>query len=302
MRITQSMMTQDFLYNITNDNNRMANLENQLSTGKTLNEPSDNPLAVSQDMSINATLSETTGYQNAISQGLTWMNSTSAALSNLNSALQQIQEVTLNGVNGTNQDPAALNALSATAQQMVGDVSQIMDSQQGTRYLFGGTATQTAPSTYLLGSTLSAPTGASSNLSLLVAAGIEIPVNVTATSLMLTIPSGGTADLSQTLTSIVADLKTGNQGNLSTDLQNLNAGMSQVTGLEADLGSREVRMNALNSQMSQYSNLVTNEKGVIEDANMAQVITQFNTDQTVYQAALKLGSQVLLPTLVSYLP
>jgi len=301
MRITQSMMTQDFLYNITNDNSRMANLENQLSTGKTLNEPSDNPLAVSQDMSINATLSETTGYQNAISQGLTWMNNTSSALSNLNSALQQIQELTLNGVNGTNQDPAALNALSATAQQMVGDVSQIMDSQQGTRYLFGGTATQTAPSSYVLGST-PPPTGASSNLSLLVAAGIEIPVNVTATSLMLTIPTGGTADLSQTLTSIVADLKSGNQGNLSTDLQNLNAGMSQVTGLEADLGSREVRMNALNSQMSQYSNLVTNEKGVIEDANMAQVITQFNTDQTVYQAALKLGSQVLLPTLVSYLP
>lgn len=301
MRITQSMMTNDFLYNITNDNNRMSDLENQLSTGKTLNEPSDNPLAVSQDMSINATISQTNGFQNTISEGTTWMNSTSAALTNLNSALQQIEQITLTGVNGTNQDPAARQALSASAQQMVQDVSQIMDSQQGSRYLFGGTATQTAPSSYVFG-TSSAPTGNTSNISLLVAPNIQIPINVTATSLMLTIPTGGTANLETALTSIVSDLSTGSQGALSTDLKNLQAGINQVTNLESDLGSRQLRMNAISNQMSQYASLMTNEKGVIEDANMAQVITQFNTDQTVYQAALKLGSQVLLPTLVSYLP
>jgi flagellar hook-associated protein 3 FlgL len=62
------------------------------------------------------------------------------------------------------------------------------------------------------------------------------------------------------------------------------------------------RMTAIQTQMSQYTATLTNEKGVIEDANMAQVITQFNTDQISYQAALKMGSQILLPTLVSFLP
>jgi flagellar hook-associated protein 3 FlgL len=41
---------------------------------------------------------------------------------------------------------------------------------------------------------------------------------------------------------------------------------------------------------------------VIEDANEAKVITNFSTDQTVYEAALQMGAQILLPSLVNYLP
>jgi len=301
MRITQNMLTQQFLYNITSDNSRMSSLENELSTGKSLNQPSDNPLAVSEDMSINSTVTQTTGFQNTISQGQTWMSNTSAAMSNLNTALQQIQQLVLTGVNGTNTDASAQSALAASAKQFVSDISQIMDSKEGTRYLFGGTAISTSPSSYMFGtSTLAA--GASANVSMLVAPGIEIPVNLSASSLMLNTAVGATANLGATLTSIVNDLAAGSQSSLNIDLSNLSAGMTQVTNLESDLGSRQIRMTAVSNQMSQYATLVTNEKGTIEDANMASVITKFNTDQNVYQAALKLGSQILQQTLVSYLP
>lgn len=300
MRITPNMMTQQFLYNITNDNNQMANLENQLSTGKTLNEPSDNPLAVSEDMSLTDTLSQTTAYQNTISQSQTWMNSTSAALSNLNTTLQQLQQLVIQASNGTNTDSAARSALVASATEFVSNVSQIADTQQGTRYLFGGTATSTPPSSYAFSSAISTLPGVSSNQTMQVANGVAMPINVTAVSLFQTAPPGA-ADLQQTMTSILADLQSGEQQNLSTDLANLNANMTQVTSIEANLGSRQTRMTAISNQMSQYATLVANQKGNLEDANMAQVITSFNTDQTVYQAALKLGAQILQPTLVSYL-
>lgn len=300
MRITQNMVTQQFLYNITNDNNQMANLENELSTGKTLNEPSDNPLAVSEDMSLTDTLSQTTAYQNTISQSQTWMDNTSAALTNLNTTLEQLQQLVLQGSNGTNVDPQARSAMVASATEFVSNIKQIADAQQGTRYLFGGTATSTAPSSYAFTSATPTLTGISDNQSMLVANGVSMPINVTAMSLFQSAPPGA-SDLQQTMTSIVADLQSGNQQGLSQDVANLNANMSQVTDIEASLGSRQTRMTAIANQMSQYATLVTNQKGNLEDANMAQVITSFNTDQTVYQAALKLGAQILQPTLVSYL-
>jgi flagellar hook-associated protein 3 FlgL len=85
-------------------------------------------------------------------------------------------------------------------------------------------------------------------------------------------------------------------------LKNLQAGMSNVTNLNASLGATIQRVTALQNQMTQYATTMTNQKSTLEDANMAQVITQFSTDQTVYQSALKMGSEVLLPSLVSFLP
>lgn len=317
MRITQNMMTSQFLYNITNDNQNMASLENELSTGKTLNKPSDNPLAVSQDMSINATISETTGYQTAISAGQTWMNNTSAAMQSMSSSLTQIQDLVEQGLNATNQSSASRNALSTTAAQYVQNIQQLIDSKQGNRYLFGGTATTNAqpPSSYALpspGTTAttnpqgSKPTGTSPNIiepniNFLVAPNVTIAGNVTAYSLLQTTFSGATDTLGVTLNNIAQDLASGNSTKLTGDLANLNAGMLNLTNQSADLGAKQQQMTAVSSQMSQYSTLMTNQKGVIEGANMAQVITQFNTDQTVFNAALKMGSQVLLPSLVTYL-
>ncbi len=294
MRITQTMMTQQFLSNITNDNQRMSQLEQELSTGKQLNSPSDNPLAVSQDMGIRAILSQTQGYQSTISAGLTWMNNTTGALQSMITGLQTIRTQVVEGINATSQTPAVQQALAQTVQQLTAGVYQTLDSQQGNRYLFGGKQTGTAPTASL--------SGASGALNYQVANNNTIQVNVTASSLFLTTPPGAANTLQQTLTNIVSDLQAGNTQGLQSDLADLSANLNNVVNANADLGTRINRLTALQNQMAQYSTTMTNQKGVIEDANMAQVITQFNTDQTVYTAALKMGSQILLPTLASFLP
>ena len=294
MRITQTMMTQQFLSNITNDNQRMSQLEQELSTGKQLNSPSDNPLAVSQDMGIRAILSQTQGYQSTISAGLTWMNNTTGALQSMITGLQTIRTQVVEGINATSQTPAVQQALAQTVQQLTAGVYQTLDSQQGNRYLFGGKQTGTAPTASL--------SGASGALNYQVANNNTIQVNVTASSLFLTTPAGAANTLQQTLTNIVSDLQAGNTQGLQSDLADLSANLNNVVNANADLGTRINRLTALQNQMAQYSTTMTNQKGVIEDANMAQVITQFNTDQTVYTAALKMGSQILLPTLASFLP
>ena len=306
-------MSQQFLYDITNLNTTMINQENQISTGKTLNLPSDNPLGVSQDMMTSNLISQSKLYTSTINEGLSWMQTTDSVMVEISQSLQSIQNELLTALNTPNQSKGGLQALSDTVQQYAQQVYSLLNTQQGGQYLFGGTtnsvppvtSTSGIPTAYAIGYTMSQSLGLSGSISYQVAQGVDISINVNAYSIMLdALPSGtsATATLQSTLQQVAQDIASGTSSNMGNDLQNIQAAMSNMTALTANLGARMQRMTALQTQMSQYTTNLTNEKGVIQDANMAQVITQFNTDQIAYQAALKMGSQILLPSLVSYLP
>lgn len=303
MRITQNMMVQQFLYNLSVDNQQLQTAQIQMSTGKTFNEPSDNPLGVSQDMSIRSLLERSNAYSSVISAGLTWMNNTSSAIAGMVQTLRTISQDVIEGINTPSQNPSQMAALSEQAQGLAQGLSQDMNAQQGTRYLFGGQATTTQPSSYAgYGATAAAPVGASAPIEYQVADGVQIAVNVTAAELFQTTPTGAANDLQTTLQNIVSDLQSQNTSGLQSDLTDLNANINNVINVNARLGTQIQRMQAAQNQMTQYTSIMTNQKGVIEDANEAKVITNFSTDQTVYEAALQMGAQILLPSLVNYLP
>ncbi|QQE78115.1 flagellin [Alicyclobacillus sp. SO9] len=297
MRVTDGMMTQQFLYNITNIHQRLQSLEMELSTGKSLNKPSDNPVQVSNDMAIRSIISETQGYQNTISSALSWMNNTSGAMQQISSALQSIQSNVLEALNGTSKSTGTIQALYQNVKQSISRVYQTLDTRQGSQYLFGGTDTSTQPSV-----SAKAGTASQGTIKYQVASSTTLSINVTAYSIMLQPPNAQSASLKDTLNSILADMKAPNLSNLQGDLANLQSNMKHVTNLNAGVGARIRRATALQNQFTQYATTMTNQKGVIEGADMAKVITQFNTDQNVFTAALKMGSKVLLPTLMSFLP
>ncbi len=310
MRVTQNMISQQFLYNLTNLNTNMINEETQVSTGKSLILPSDNPLGVNQDMMANNLISQSNIFSSTISNGLSWMQTTNTAMTEISQSLGSIQSDLLAALNTTNQTTESRQALSTTVQQYAQQIYTLLNTQQGDQYIFGGTTNTVPP---VIASTLSEAgytmtslsVGLSGSIDYQVAQGIEININVSAYSIMLSpLPSGTstTATLQYTLQQIIGDIASGTESSMQGDLQNIEAAMGNMTNLTTGLGAGIQRMTALQTQTSQYTTNLTNEKGVIQDANMAQVITQFNTDQIAYQAALKMGSQILLPSLVSYLP
>nr|WP_242549538.1 flagellin [Alicyclobacillus mali (ex Roth et al. 2021)] len=294
------MEQQQFLYNLENINTSMQNVQEELSTGKTLNLPQNDPVAVSQDMNLAAEVSEINAGLSTVSSGLSWMNTTSTALQGMISQLQEIQSNVVEALNSTSQSGGSLAGIEASVNQLIEGIYQIADQKIGDRYIFGGQAWNVAPSSYTQQSGTQ-PIGASSDVSYEITSGVSISVTVTASSIFLTPPSGA-KDLQTTLNDIENDLQSGNMSALSSDLNDLNQNLSNVINLNADLGARIQRMTAAQNQMQQYQTNLSNLKGGIEGADMAQVITQFSTDQVIYEAALQMGAQILLPSLVNYLP
>lgn len=314
------MEQQQFLYNLENINTSMQNVQEELSTGKILNLPQDDPVAVSQDMDLSAEVSEINASLSTVSAGLSWMNATQTAIQGLVSQLQQIQSDLVAALNAPNQSQSDLSGYTATVTQLIQGIYQIADQTVGNRYLFGGQADDVAPTQYLLSSPPSFPPGASPppgstsydpyndsqasppNVNYQIATGVSIRVTVTAYDLFFTTPSGAKRDLRDTLSAIQTDLQAGDVSSLRQDLSDLQANLNQVINLNAALGARIQRMTAAQNQMTQYQTNLTNLKGGIEGADMAQVLTQFSTDQVIYEAALQMGAQILLPSLINYLP
>ena len=68
-RITTQMTTASVLSSINNVQDQMATTQQQLSTGKRINQPSDDPYGTSLAIQLKNSLQGLTNYNNAVTDG-----------------------------------------------------------------------------------------------------------------------------------------------------------------------------------------------------------------------------------------
>ena len=102
MRITNKMMTNNVLHNINNNKNLLSTLENQYSTGKKIQKPSDDPIIAVRALKLRTNLSEITQYtEKNIPDALSWMDTTESSLEVVNDILRQMNTYCNQGANDT---------------------------------------------------------------------------------------------------------------------------------------------------------------------------------------------------------
>jgi len=116
----------------------------QISTGKSVNEPSDNPTAAAQLVENNDQATFSSGYLQSLSAVQGQFSTADSTLSSVTSALQQALSLGVEAGGGT----LSAGDLAAIATQLQGIQSQLVSlantSYQG-HYIFAGTITNTAP-------------------------------------------------------------------------------------------------------------------------------------------------------------
>ena len=91
MRITNRMMTNNMLSNINKNKQNMSKLEEQYSTGKKIQKPSDDPIVTVRALKFRTNLAEIEQYYDKnIPDAMSWMDVTEGALNTINSIVKQI--------------------------------------------------------------------------------------------------------------------------------------------------------------------------------------------------------------------
>jgi flagellar hook-associated protein 3 FlgL len=269
----------------------------QVSTGKSVSVPSDNPSASAQMVQNTIETADVDQYTQNVSGVLSQVQTADSALSSVVSSLTQAISLGTEGANGTN-NASDQKAIATQVQGILTSVvSQANLSYQGA-YLFGGTASTqtpyTADSTSPSGYTYN---GNSDTNSVQVGDTLNIQVNLPGSQIF----SNSSANVLGSLTTLVSALQSGDTSAISTATAAVSTALSYVSQQRVFYGNAESQMNSQDTYLQQVTvNLASQENSLIgvDEAKAATNLSQAETDNS---AALAAAAKVMPNSLLNYL-
>ena len=259
----------------------------QLSTGRQVNQLSDNPTAASQDVLNHVQSNQDDQFLRNISS----LQSQAQSIdSTLNSAVQAMTQAVSLGVEGANGTVSNSNR-QAIAQQLTGIRDQLLSIANQTyqgNYVFSGTATSTQP--FVLDTTQ--PDGVKYNgnaniNSINLSSGQTIPINVPG-SQIFTNPSG---DVLGALNGLIAALQT-NTG-IPAANANLGQALTQLTTQRVFFGNALQQLQSSQTFLNGDKLRLATAENSLVGADLAASITNLEQASTATSAILSATNQVL---------
>ena len=143
MRVTNLMMTNNALFNLQKQEQRLNRLDQQYTTQKKISTPSQDPIIATRALKLNTTYSEVTQYVTKnIPDAVAWMSMTQSALDNTSSILSSIYEKCVQG-NTDGLEDVDRKAIATSLAEYRDQIYQEGTSSYSGRFLFTGFKTDT---------------------------------------------------------------------------------------------------------------------------------------------------------------
>ncbi len=300
-RITQSMLNRALLSDLNGISNKLSNTQRKLSSGKEINRPSDDPFGTSRAMQLRGELERINQYQRNTNDGIAWLQTTDTALASVGDVVQRARELALKGSNDV-MDSVSRQTLAGEIDQLIESAKTQANASYAGRYVFGGTATDTLPYQQGAGDAFA---GNTDPIAREIGPGVSVELNVAGSDVLGNGQMPGDDKLLDVLRDIAGHLRGGTTADIDalrgTDLQRLDTNFDELSRLRARTGAL---MNRLETAQTGLTQMQETSKGLltnVEDADMAQTIVDYTTQQTVYQSALKAGANVMQTSLLDFL-
>jgi flagellar hook-associated protein 3 FlgL len=304
-RITNLMTQRGVLSDLTDVSNRLSDTQRKMSSGKEITKPSDDPFLANRAMTIRSDLEGITQYQRNIGEAQSWQSATDTSLTNMSDIAQRVRELVVQASNDS-LGPTERTAIASEVDQLTEALKQEANAQYAGRYIFAGTADQTAP---YQNNGPDAYQGNSAAIARSIGPNVSVQVNVTGNQVLgsgqPTPPATGDGLLLNTLRDISQHLRGGTTADVnalrSTDLQHLDSNIDLLSQIRAQVGATTNRLETAASRFGQVQEVAQSQLSETEDADMAKVLTDFSMQQSVYQAALKSGANIVQASLLDFL-
>ncbi len=308
IRVTPSAAYASFTRNIARLSAEMANLNNQIGTGKRIQVPSDDPASAAQAVRLSSDMARLDQLDRTRGQAENRLQSTESALASVSDILTQVRTLALQGAStqGTQSREAIAQGLEGLFHDMV-TAANTDDPTAG--YLFSGYATQTAPftvsgsfsATVPPASTIAATYGGTSDTTQ-AEIGPNDQVTVGWPGNQIFQGNGDpNQDVFQTIVKIRDAVLAGDTDTVNAQLGNLNDALDQISGSRGVLGTELKRAQDADQALSQQKSNLQIQLDNAQGVDLVSAIADLQQTQTAYQAALSAGSQTLGKSLLDYI-
>ena len=143
------MMSNNFLNDMMINLDNLQTISGQLTSGKEIRRPSDDPFKVARAMQLHTDINTNKQYNENIKDTINFLDETDTALNQLGNQFQRVREllVSAGGVYGTDERKKVKDEIN----EIIGQVSQTLNSNFDGKYIFGGTRATTKPTNTITG-------------------------------------------------------------------------------------------------------------------------------------------------------
>ncbi len=296
MRVNPDMSS-DILSAIWETQDQENTALQQISTGKRVNVPSDDPLAAAQMIGNQDQTNRADQYLQNIDTLTSQLQTADGALSSSVQAITQAITLGVQGSTGT--------LSSANRQQIVQNLKglqsqlvQLANTSVGGSYLFGGTAT-TAPPYSLNPASSSGVTynGNSGTNTVQVADGLNLQTNMPGNQLF----QNSNGDVFASLQSLITALQTGTATDAETATNQLRTAFDSLTGQRIFYGNAVNQLNSTQSFLQQEQVTLKSQANNLVGADLTKAATDLTRATTAHDAALAAAAKILPTSLLDYL-
>ncbi len=309
MRVTQSMLSNNMLRNLSASYNKMSQLQNQINTGKKVTRPSEDPVVAIKGMGYRNDLNKVEQFTRNTIEVNSWLDSSDDALGQVGDALNRVKELVVQAASDTNTADDR-QKIKLEIDQIKKQIQDLANTKIADKYIFSGTKTQQPlfvngelnPALEDTSTTTGFITSATSEVKIEVFDGIQLQVNTSNAAelfknvdeLMGNISTALDNSDSEEIGSLLGGIADGTDDSLS-ELQN------KVLEARADVGARQNRIEMMSNRLSSQEINVTKQLSENEDVDYAKAITEMVTYESIHQASLSTGAKIIQQTLVDFI-
>ncbi|HAY40477.1 MAG TPA: flagellar hook-associated protein 3 [Desulfobacteraceae bacterium] len=287
MRVANKTIYDSVKYNLGSIYEELNKANEIATTGKRINNLSDDPVGLTQSLNIRSNLASIEQMGRNISYGNSWLTASESAMTSVQNIISDTKVLCIQMANAT-IGPEQRSWAAGTVQNMLDEIVSLGNTDVAGNYIFAGSKTDTVPfdqdGTY---------NGDNNPFS------IKISKNST-----VEIGSDGQAvfgNIFNTLFDLKTALETNDLGGIQDAMGNLDGHFDDISAKISDVGSKMNRME-IKDRIYQGLNFSNTERlSKIEDADIAEAIMNVKAAELTYQTALASSSKVMTLTLMDYL-
>jgi len=297
MRVTQSMLTNNMLRNISLSYRKLEKLQDQLATQKKITRPSDDPVVAMLGLGYRTDLNQVEQFTRNIGEVRNWLETTDDALSQGVQVLNRIRELVVQASNDTYEENQR-EAIAKELRELNEQLKIIAQTKIGDKYLFNGTNTSRSPVQLIEGEEVIQFSDGAINIEIF--SGIFIQTNIEGNDLFVREEDGRTTFA--LIDSIVNALESGASGKeIEGYLGEIDGEIDRFLQVQAEVGAKQNRVELMENRLQQQEVTAKKIMSDNEDVHIEEVITELITQESIHRAALAVGARIIQPTLLDFL-
>jgi flagellar hook-associated protein 3 FlgL len=292
VRITQRAVALTSLQGLNRNLDAVGKLQQQLTSGRLINAPSDSPTGTNKAMQTRAEQAAVAQQGRNISDAKGWLEQADSSLREMLDTTRRVRDLTVQGLNTGAISDASQQALATEVASLRDGLLSLANTAVQGRPIFGGVTP--GGKAYNDDGTWAGLAGPA--VTRRVSESEQVRVDLTGPEAFG--PDG--SNLFDIVGRIATNL-TADPVALEADLADLDTAIKRMSTSVADIGSRAARVDRAEQLNFDRSLTLSSQLAETENVDLPNTIMKLQMQQVGYEAALAATAKAISPTLLDYL-